>query len=74
MNNQIIAFGNNGLKKRKFHYSKYSIRITKVDIDKIITSNKVSFGKKSFKYFIGYKDDEKIEALCIRLPLYKNWV
>ena len=27
-----------------------------VDINKIVVSNKVSFGKNGFKYFIGYKD------------------
>ena len=31
-------------------------------------SNKVSFDKKGFKYFIGYKDDKKIRPLCIFLP------
>ena len=31
-------------------------------------SNKVSFGKKDFKYFIGYKNDDKIKPLCITLP------
>ena len=40
-----------------------------VNIDRIVVSNKVLFGKKSFKYFIGYKDDrEKVEPLCIILP------
>lgn len=28
-------------------------------------SNKVSFGKKGFKYFIVYKDDNKVEQLCV---------
>ena len=31
-------------------------------------SNKVSFDKKGFKYFIGYKDDKKIRPLCMFLP------
>ena len=34
------------------------------DIIKIVVSNKVSFGKKGFKYFIGYKD-AKIRTLRI---------
>ena len=29
------------------------------DINKIVVSNKVSFGKKDFKYFFGYKDAKK---------------
>ena len=31
-------------------------------------SNKVSFRKKGFKYFIGYQYDGKIRPLCILLP------
>ena len=29
-------------------------------IEKIVVSNKVSFGKKGLKYFIGCKDDKKL--------------
>ena len=35
---------------------------------KVIVSNKVSFGKKDFNFFIGYKDNEKGKSLCIMLP------
>ena len=38
-----------------------------MDISKIVF-NKVSFDKKGLKYFIGYKDDEKVKPLCIMLP------
>ena len=33
-----------------------------------MVSNKVSFGKKGFKYFMGYKDAKKIRPVCT-LPL-----
>ena len=33
-----------------------SILIGNIDINKIIVSNKVSFGEKDFEYFIRYKD------------------
>ena len=36
--------------------------------DKIVVSNKGFFGKKGFKYFIGYRDTKKIRPLCIFLP------
>ena len=36
-------------------------------INKILVSNEVSFGKKGFKYFIGYKDAKKIRPVCIFL-------
>ena len=41
--------------------------IKKTDINKIVVSNNVSFGKKGFKYFIGYKD-ANIRTSCIFLP------
>ena len=47
-------FGDNVIDKRKFYYSKYTIDINNVHIDKILISNNVSFGKKVDKYFIGY--------------------
>ena len=31
-------------------------------------SNKVPFGKKGFKYFIGYKDAKEIKRLFVFLP------
>ena len=37
------------------------------DINKIIVSNKVSFGEKDFEYFIRYKDAKKNRPLCIFL-------
>ena len=36
-------------------------------INKILVSNEVSFGKKGFKCFIGYKDAKKIRPVCIFL-------
>ena len=42
------------IKKQKFHQHKRPISITYIDINKIVVSNKVSFGKKGFKYFIFY--------------------
>ena len=47
-----------------------------IDINRIVVSNKLSFGNQDFKYFIGYKDSEKITPLCIFRPqmiMYKNF-
>ena len=35
--------------------------ISNIDLNKVVVSNKVSFGKKGFKYFIGYKDAKKLD-------------
>lgn len=57
---ETITFGNNEVEKRSFHQYKSPILINDLDISKIVVSNKVSFGKKVFKYFTGYKDAKEI--------------
>ena len=66
--NNEIKVGNIEIKKQKFYQYQRPISIKNIDIDKIVVSNKVSFGKKSFKYFIGYKDAKKIRPWCIFHP------
>ena len=58
MSKTNLNFGNIEVKKIAFHNSKYPINIEKVDIKKILMSNRVSHGKKVFKYFIYYKYDD----------------
>ena len=41
-------------KEQKFHQDKRLISIKNIDINEIVVSNKDYFGKKGFKYFIGY--------------------
>ena len=59
MGRWIIKFGDIEIKKQIFHQSKKTIFIKDIDINKIAVSSKVSFGKKGFKYFMGYKDAKK---------------
>ena len=54
--------------KHKFHQQKDPISINNTDINKIVVSSKVSFGKKDFKYFIGYTNNKKVRPLCILFP------
>ena len=61
MDKKNIKFGNTEVEKHKFHQNRSPITINNVDIDKIVVSNKVSFSKKDFRYFIGYKDVKKIK-------------
>ena len=56
---KAIKFGDIDIQKQKFYQYKQSISIKNIDINKIVVSNKFSFGKKGFKYFIGYKDAKK---------------
>ena len=45
-----------------------SIWTDDVDIDKMLISKKVSFGKKGYKYFIDYKHNLKVIPLHLTLP------
>ena len=64
----IIKLGHIEIEKQKFHQHKRTISINNIDINKIAVSNKVSFGKNDFKYFIGYKYAKKMRPSCIFLP------
>ena len=55
------------MKKNLFHCHKNPISVN-IDINKLTVFNKVSFGKKGFNNFIGYRDNEKVKPLCIMLP------
>ena len=65
---KLIKFCDIEIQKQKFHQHKEPFSIKNIDINKIVVSNKVFFGKKGFKYFIGYKNAKKIRSLCIFLP------
>ena len=68
MDKKIIKCDNTEIEKYKFHQHKVPILINNIDINRIVVSNKVSFGKKDFTYFISYKDAKRIRSLCIFLP------
>ena len=52
------------MQEYEFHQYKSPISINDIDINEIVVSNKFSFGKQYFKYFIGYKDNKEIGPLC----------
>ena len=73
MEKTIIKFGDIEIEKQKFHQYKRHISINNIDINKMVVSNKVSFGKKGFKYFIGYKDAKKIKPLNLpKMSAYRK--
>ena len=60
MEKKIINCDETEIQKYKFHQYKSSISIDNKDVHKIVVSNKISFDKNGFKYFIGYKDAKKL--------------
>ena len=64
---------NFGKKKSDFYknkkVAKIVAKIDDIDINEILVSKKESYGtKNSFRYFIGYNDNDVIRPLLIRLP------
>ena len=60
MEKKIIKCDETEIQKYKFHQYKSTISIENKDVHKIVVSNKISFDKNDFKYFIGYKDAKKL--------------
>ena len=70
MSGNNITFDNKKIKTSDFYNNKYKKIFNKDDIDvnKILVSKKEQYGKcNSFKYFIGYNDNNVIRPLCLKL-------
>ena len=62
MGKEILTFGDIKIEKNKFYRNKTSIFLKDVDTEKVLVSNKISFGEKNYKYFIGYLyNDQKVK-------------
>ena len=51
-------------------------KLNDLDINEIVVSNKLPFGKQDFKYFFGCKDNKEIRLLCIffaEMSRYKRY-
>ena len=61
MRGKIINFVNRKIEKSDFYKNEKINRIDDIDVNKILVSKKEPYGNKnSFKYFIGYNDNEII--------------
>ena len=65
MDKKIMKLDDTEIEQYKFHHNKSPISINNININKIAVSNKLSFRKQDFNYFICYKNSEKIRHLCI---------
>ena len=69
MGKEILLFGDIEIEKNKFYWHKSLAPRRNVDTEKLLVSNKISFGEKNFKYFIGYfYNNDKVKPLYITLP------
>ena len=75
MSGKNINFDDKKIEKSDFYKNKKINRIDEIDVNNILISKKESYGtKNSFKYFIGYNDNDIIRSLCIRLPQMTGYV
>ena len=68
MSGKDINFNDRKIKKSVFYKNKTINNIEDFDVNNILVSKRESYGNKnSFKYFIGYNDNDVIRTLCISL-------
>ena len=61
MSRSSINFDNEKIKKSDFYKNKKIFNIDNIGVNKILVSTKETYGKNnSFKYFIGYNDNDII--------------
>ena len=74
MSEKTLKFNNIKINKKEFHKSKQAIDLDPVITDKIVVSDKFRHSEESYKYFIGYQEDEIIRPLCIVLPQMNGYI
>ena len=76
MSGKSINFAHKKTNKSDFYKNKKLFKIEDIDINKIVVSEKESYGtKNSLKHFIGYDDDDNaIRPFFIKLPLRIGYV
>ena len=77
MSGKSINFDNKKIKKSYFYNnkSKKIFNIDDIDVNKILVSKKEQYGKyNSFKYFIGYNDNDVIRSLCLKFSKMTGYV
>ena len=69
MTGNRINFEDKKVKKTDFYNKNKKIfNIDDIDVNKILVSKKEQYGKyNSFKYFIGYNNNDVIRTLCLKL-------
>ena len=75
MSGKSINFEDKIINKSNFYKNKKLFNIHDLDVNKILVSEKESYGtKNSLKFFIGYNNDGVIRPLCIKLPQMIGYV
>ena len=75
MNRKNINFDDREIRKTELYKNKKIFNIDDIDVNKILVSKKETYGKyNSFKYFIGYDDNDIIRPLHLRLSQMTDYI
>ena len=75
MSRKNVNFRDKKLKKSDFYKNKKVAKIDDIDANKILVSKEEPYStKNSFKYFIGYNDNDVIRPLCINFSQMTGYV
>ena len=58
---KVIKFDHTEIGKYKSHQNRSPSSINDIDINEIVVSSKLPFGKQDFTYFIDYKGNTKLD-------------
>ena len=63
------------MSRKQFYEGKKAVNLSKVDVNKVVVSNRIKRNNETSKYFIGYIDDIGAGTpLCIVLPPMSGWI
>ena len=70
MSDKRLKFGNREISKSGFYDNKKAFEIDSIDVNKIKVSQNKLYDKesKSYKYYIGYDDNDVIRSILTELP------
>ena len=75
MSRKSVNFDVKKILKSDFYKNKKVTKIDDIDVNKILVSKEEPYGtKNSFKYFIGYDDNDVVRLLCVKLPQMTGYV
>ena len=75
MSGNSINFNDKKMKKSDFYKNKKMFDINDIDVNNILVSKKEKYGKyNSFKYFIGYNDNDVIKPLQLELSQMTGYI
>ena len=69
MSDKRLKFGDKEISKRKFYDNKKLFERDSIDVNKIeVSKGKLNKENNSYRYSIGYDDDDVIRPIVIELP------